>query len=217
MPRKSSPNYLMLKKWLSDKIIKIEGIILELENSGRVVTTEMVRERYHAGDLTYVVAFCEQELEDQKPHLAHKTYLNYRRCINNLKDYRPNTKFNEVDEQFLKDYQYYLLHVKGLKKNSVAHDFRTIRKFFNIANKKGITVFYPFDHFKITTDETIEEYCTPEEVDKLDLLFHNGTLPLKLQKTLGFFLFSCYTGISGKAYKMMSISKPTLYKYVERV
>ncbi len=195
-PKRTAPNAQLLKKWLFQEIEKIEAIILEKEISGKPVTFDSIKERYQIADNSYVVSFCKEQLSNNK-RISPRTREDYERSINNIDNYKPKVRFADIDKEWLEDYEYYLLNVKLFSINTASHDFRALRKFFNEAIKKGITNHYPFDDFRIRIEETKKDYNSPEEVDQLFDLFDSGKLSMPLQKTLGNYLFSCYTCIPG--------------------
>lgn len=196
MPKRNAPNAALLRKWVVQEIEKLEGIILEIEINGKAMTFETVKERYQLSDQSYVVSFSQEQLSRNR-RITERTREDYQRSINNLAEYQPKVRFQEIDKEWLEDYEYYLLNVKQFSVNTASHDFKMLRKFFNEARKKGVTNHYPFDDFKIRTEETQKDYNTLEEVDQLFELYESGKLSLPLQKSLAYYLFSCYTCIPG--------------------
>lgn len=197
LPNRKAPNQKLLRTWINQEIEKIESLILELENAGKVPTAELVKQRYLVSDLTYVVTFAEHRLKLESHTLSPKSLEDYKRSIKNLKEYVPRLKFSELTKDFLEEYYYYLKNVKNHSVNSIAHDLRSLRKFTNAALEAGVTNHYPFRGYKIQTKEAAKEFNSPEEVEALEALFTSGSLPEPLQKTLGFYLFACFTGVPG--------------------
>jgi site-specific recombinase XerD len=89
----------------------------------------------------------------------------------------------------------YHLVEKGNKPNTMHGDFKMIRKFLNLAIKKGLTKNYPFKDFEIPSEDSLKEYLTLKEVGDLHNLYESGILSKKLQNTLFYFLIACYTGL----------------------
>jgi site-specific recombinase XerD len=85
--------------------------------------------------------------------------------------------------------------VKGYKKNTIAGSFRIIRLLLNLAIKKNFTKNYPFKDFKIVSEDVDKDYLPLEKVTQLHDLYDSGTITERLKGTLGYFLFSCYTGL----------------------
>jgi hypothetical protein len=70
-----------------------------------------------------------------------------------------------------------------------------IRKFLNLAIKKGLTKNYPFKDFEIPSEEAAKEYLTLKEVEGL----HNCMIRAHFLKSFKIhcstFLIACYTGL----------------------
>lgn len=94
---------------------------------------------------------------------------------------------------FLQNYQYYMTNTLDKSKNGQFNDFKTIRKFFNIAIKKGITKNYPFKTFKFSDEEVEKGFLTTEELKELQRRVMAREFPKNLWLTAWYFALSCFT------------------------
>ena len=145
--KKGANNSTKLNTWLGKEKGKLEDIILNIENDGRPLSLELIRREYEAGGSRSFIEFCREEIKNSKGILASSTLQENGYCINNLEKFAPGVTFDQIDYIFLQNYQYYMTNTLGKSKNGQFNDFKTIRKFFNVALKKGVTKNYPFKTF----------------------------------------------------------------------
>jgi integrase/recombinase XerD len=70
-----------------------------------------------------------------------------------------------------------------------------LKKFHRIAVLKGEASNNPFANFRLGREETIKNWLTEDELQKLHNLLETGDITEAVKNTLRHFLFSCYTGI----------------------
>jgi hypothetical protein len=152
------------------------------------------------------IDFSRKELEDAKGTIGKNYYDTIQYRLEKLDKFHPNLTFQQLDYNFLQKYAYYLT-AKGNKPTTMKSDIVMIRKFLNLATKKGLTKNYPFADFTIPTEEAVKEYLTLQEVERLHNLYATETLPPKLQNTLFYFLLACSRSLN-------LLSKCALYGYI---
>lgn len=122
--------------------------------------------------------------EGRKKHL--KTNMN------KLKDFRPETKFTDINIQYLAEFQKTLLNSKTLGGNSVSVQMKLFSSFLNFSQSQGWISENPFKNFK----KEQEVYGTPvaltkEERDKL----YNAEINIPhLDRVRDIFVFQCFIG-----------------------
>lgn len=192
--KKTADGAMKINYVLSDLKKKYTDSILEIELEGKVVTHEELCKKLNKNSDADFIEFCETELEHEKGLISQKHYSEMKMHIRALKSWCKTANIHNMDLVFLENYQKYLT-AKGNKINTIAVYFRTFRRFFNIALKKGITTNYPFRFYKFKTEETHKEYLTIEEIVKLYDLYFTAKLGDRLQGTLYYFLIGCFTGL----------------------
>lgn len=97
------------------------------------------------------------------------TALAYNDAINSLTNYGgKNLLIKDITYKLLVNYYNHMLS-KGVKVNSIGAYLRSIRAIYNKAIKEGIAElqFYPFNKFKIETEETFSRTLTISEFKKI--------------------------------------------------
>ena len=76
--------------------------------------------------------------------------------------------------------------------NTIARHMKTLKRYINVARKKGIITAYPFLNYTIKTEQSHRDALTEKELEKLENYRDQLKEP---NETLNAFLFSCYTGL----------------------
>ncbi|AZA93061.1 Tyrosine recombinase XerC [Chryseobacterium nakagawai] len=139
------------------------------------------------------ISFCLYHIDNSV--LAKNTIKQQKTVINKLKEYRKEIPFSMLSLDFFDKYKKYLLTKKGNSDPTCFTDFKVIKKFINLADDRGIKL--PFDKKKFIVQEpkTIPTFLLPEEVSKLVQYFFSEFIAPIHSLPLGYFLFSCYTGL----------------------
>lgn len=173
----------------------IDDFLYDLQREGKKVTMDHFVKFFNNEDTKSFIDFCYKECEAHKPIWKKGHYNTTKYQIDKLKEYKPDLCFSDLKFSFLNEYKRHLLVKKKNEINTVNSDFRTMRKFINLAIKAELMKESLFKHFKIPKEDSEIEYLTLDEVKKLNLLYNRRTLSDKLQSTCFYFLLSCYTGL----------------------
>lgn len=115
---------------------------------------------------------------------------------NHLISFYPGLKLEDLNEELLIDYQYYLQNEANLKNSTIIKHFSFLRWFFNYliskeyVNNEPYLVFKP--HLKTAQNKII--FLTKEELKQVQL----AKLPAEkkyLERVRDIFIFLCYTGL----------------------
>lgn len=106
----------------------------------------------------------------------------------------PDLAFGQLNEQFIRDYQDFILLEKGYAVDTLRGYLAILKKICRIAYKEGHSEKYHFCHFKLPKQkETTPKALSRENFEKLRDL----EIPEKRRShiiTKDLFLFACYTG-----------------------
>lgn len=130
----------------------------------------------------------KMNLEDQKK----QTLKNYKSVLNKLIAFQPEIPFHKINLEFFARYR------KFHKTNSEVTfhtDLKVIKKFLRIAKKEGINIDLDLDELKVNVSSNKIVYLMPEEVQQLIKYYYNEFINPSHILPLGYFLFSCYTGL----------------------
>ena len=122
----------------------------------------------------------------------------------------PDLVFGQLNEQFIRDYQDFILLEKGYAVDTLRGYLAILKKICRIAYKEGHSEKYNFCHFKLPKQkETTPKALSRENLEKLRDL----EIPEKRRShviTRDLFLFACYTGT---AYAdAVSITRKNLFR-----
>ncbi|WP_062052983.1 site-specific integrase [Aquimarina longa] len=115
-----------------------------------------------------------------------KTFLKEK---HNLKD----IPFRELEEDFITDFEHYLIFDKKLHTNTIANYLKTLKRVVMIAVDKGWIVVSPFARHRVKKVKTNRAFLTKEELKQ----FGSVTVRTKNEELVrDLFVFCCFTGLS---------------------
>jgi site-specific recombinase XerD len=196
----NAANAFQLNKQITDFVQRLENYAIERRHAGKPVTLDYICDCMQGKDIKNFTDFVRCELENEMRN-AHATLVNKRTTFRVLLEFskekhkRTEILFEEVNYNFLKDFENYLI-MKGLSTNTVNKYFRHIRGWQNAAINKDYFELnkYAFRKFHAPTKATTREYLTPADIVRLENLEFNRQ-NAHLEKIIDMFLFACYTGL----------------------
>lgn len=104
--------------------------------------------------------------------------------------------FGQLNEQFIREYQDFVLGEKGLAMETVRHYLAILKKVCKIAFKEGHSEKFYFAHYKLPKQkETAPKALSREDFERIRDVEISARRP-SLALTRDLFLFACYTGTS---------------------
>ena len=108
-----------------------------------------------------------------------------------LKEYNESLAIREITTECLYDLEFFM-QAKGFAVNTIARHMKVLKKYINLAIKKGLLYQSPFIGYTIKSQETHKEALSEKELK----LFEEYVSERPADKeVLSAFLFSCYTGL----------------------
>ncbi|QQM28513.1 site-specific integrase [Elizabethkingia sp. M8] len=98
----------------------------------------------------------------------------------------------EINYQFIRDFEMYLLTVRENKQSTIAQYLINLKKIVELAYKNEWIFKNPFINYKIEDGKSERGYLTQREVE----IIMNWKLDKKLERTRDVFIFCCFTGLS---------------------
>ena len=124
------------------------------------------------------------------------TIASHESLIKKLKVYKELLLFEEIDGNFIREFQIYLKKTLKNKDTTIAKNITTLKIYVREAVKRKLIDINPFECVKIQrTQRPAVDFLTEAELDKLVHLYKKEWLPDQQQKVLGFFLFMCFTSL----------------------
>lgn len=104
--------------------------------------------------------------------------------------------FGQLNEQFIRDFQDYVLGERGYAMDTVRHYLAVLKKICKLAFKEGHSEKFYFAHYKLPKQkETTPKALSREDFERIrDVEIPSRRPSLALTRDL--FLFACYTGTS---------------------
>lgn len=187
----NSENFNIILDTIDAKIILIKRDFLIAE---RILTPELLVDAINNNTPEFdFISFCLHHISNSV--YAKNTTKAHKTAINKLKEYRSEIPFSMLTLDFFERYKKYLLTKKGNTDPTCWTDFKILKKFINLAHDRGIKLSFDKSKFVVKAPKTTPVFLTPEEVEKLHAYFFSEfTNPFHVLP-LGYFLFSCYTGL----------------------
>lgn len=127
------------------------------------------------------------------------TYVYTRRSLGKFIKKKFRTKdiaFGQLNEQFIREYQDFVLGELGYSMETVRHYLAIVKKICKIAFKDGMSEKFHFAHYKLPKQkETTPKALSRESFEKIRDLDISEKRP-STRFTRDLFLFACYTGTS---------------------
>ncbi len=130
---------------------------------------------------------------------AVSTIKKYKTARNAMKKYlklrykADDIKLDQLDFQFIREYEVYLKADYNVKNNTAVQMVRKVRTVVRLAYELGWIQRNPFLAHRMKLDEVHRDYLTSDEMRQMSVKkFH----PPRLNIVRDMFLFSCYTGLS---------------------
>lgn len=127
-------------------------------------------------------------LEDVKK----QTLKNYRSILKKLSAFQTEIPFHHLTLDFFKRYRKFHSENSEVTYHT---DMKCIKKFMRIAKKEGIKIPIDLDDIRVNVSSNKIVYLLPDEVARLIKYYFNEFIDPSHVLPLGYFLFSCYTGL----------------------
>ncbi len=194
--RKGATNYHEINSYLINKRAEAERTSIELEGSSKGATTKKIKDRIVGKKRKDFFEYSDKKLEELKFTLAPSTYNKYRFCIGKIEKYLGcrTISFQDINIDFIKEYENYLYKKLGNKPSTVEHSFKVIKLMFNYAITEGVidNNSYPFRQYKFKKQKAIKQYLNEDQFKA----FLDYLPPKELNDAVYYdmFVFSCYAG-----------------------
>lgn len=193
--KKSYKNYLRLNNFINHKKLELEEVAIKSETEDKYIKTEeikgIIRNKYRISFIDYFNDFLfELEKKNQI-----RTHLRANTVLNKLNRYTGNKNllFDDVDINFLKEYDTHLRTYYGNKENTITSNFKIIKQIIKRAVKEDIIPYdkNPFLKFQLKWESSNTQYLKEDEIQRIEEL--NLTPDTNIYHVKNIFLFAIYT------------------------
>lgn len=177
----------------------------ELEVDAKMVTADAIRDRYYGRDkVQHTLLEIYTDHNEKCRALIGKEYTEstvtkFETSINRLREFirfgyhKDDLFLNELDGQFIRDFEYWLKTSIGCQNNSALKHLKNLKKVIRIAFANGWIEKDPFYGIHFKMDEVNVEFLSQEELDRL---MEKDFEIKRLEQVRDVFAFCCYTGLA---------------------
>ncbi len=191
--------YMLANEINADITTRKQTIIKEIvahQLKGEVITPAKLKQPTAEAPVSHnIFNFCETFIKEVKHKRRPGTLENYRKHLKVLELYHGSRSltFEEITHAYLVKFEDHLRNSVG--NNYIHVIWKTIKTFFNAANKRGVINYYPFNVYENPVYEApIKDYLTLAEMDKVEAIADTTKDPVVRQTTI-YFLLGCYSGL----------------------
>lgn len=183
---------------------KIHKIQLDYFTRDQVLTMRKFEHEFNSGfSRVDFLQFAESICEEEDGRLAKRSNQKRRSVIAKIRLYKKQTLFSDIDISWVNGYvkfwkKTHIVNEKrvgGNNQTTINSDLKVIKKWLNLAKKRGIRLNIDVDDIKIGKTTGSREYLTAAELKVLWELYFSGFLSERYKTTVGVFLFSCFTSL----------------------
>lgn len=139
-------------------------------------------------------SFFAKCLEEDKSYLKPGTHRRYKAVLSKLVDFRQEIYFNELEHAFFAEYKRHLIKI-GNKSTTINSNLKAIKRYLRVAEKYGIKLKIDVDDIIAGSTAGNRTALNLDEVKLLMKYYFSEFIVPHHQLTLGYFLFSCLTGL----------------------
>ena len=193
-----------INQYLEAGVVTLHQRYRELTLKNRRVTVEALKRAFQGEsvtDFTVLVVFT-QHIEQLSKRVAIDyalgTIKRYESCKVHLERYFESRKikdmyFEELNPAFIQDFEIYLKIERECQHNTAHKYLSILKKIVRLAVANEWTTYNPFNHFKLSFEDTTPIHLTIDELRKIEKKKFDI---VRLQQVRDIFLFSCYTGLA---------------------
>lgn len=192
---------IKIQNFLQKDISRLKDIVSHLEQSGRPYSVESIVSYYKLlnkglGSLCTFVDVTAQHLRNVGKLRLAETYITSMNSFLRFRGEKGDIRFDEMNADLLKEYEFYLLQECGLNLNTVSFYMRNLRAIYNRAVEKGLAESHNlFKHVYTGVGKTAKRAISFDVIHKIKRL--DLTMFPLLEQSRDYFLLSFYLrGIS---------------------
>lgn len=191
----NTPLVNSINLYISNELSKANRISFQISNTGKVISFQEFDNLYSENGLDDYFSFAEKYIEKNTGKLSPLYLKQIRGESSKLRKFKENVSFQDINHQFLGNYEYYMRNVLNNTSNTVYKTFKRMKTIINEAMIQNEHLYSrsPFVGYKLRTEPTSRKFLSKDELDMLYSMRNdfNG----KVENVVNYFLFSCYTGL----------------------
>jgi len=184
-----------LNTQIQEMIKKIEKVQSDFFVREQTFTIDNMKRELEKSQMSVsFIKFIKSEIANDKI-LTKSTIVSHNNLVNKLLEFSngKDLSFSEVDYSFVDAFMNHL-RGQGLAANTVHKQNKNLKKYINVAIKKGYLNSNPCKEMKIKVDKTSRSVLTLDEIKKIETL-NLKIFDKRISVVRDMFLFACYTGL----------------------
>ncbi len=186
----------------------INDILVKFRLKDKLLTKEIfMREYNNPTDYKTFHDFVKEYMKTYSRRIEMGTFKHHVSCMKKFKEYNELLQFQDLTKDYLSDYLIYMKKKLGNSEATAQRNMSTVKIYVTAAFRKGYVDVNPFNEFHIRRIKSDVDYLSEEELMQFLRLYYQRVLPDKLQNTLAFFLFMCFTSLHITDARMFTIEQ----------
>jgi integrase/recombinase XerD len=186
------------KNLIIDRILaRVNNIMVKFRLNDKILTKDAFWKMYKRPDnFDTFFAYVRDYWKKHPYEIEFTTLKTHTDVLNKLELYKSDLHFDEISEDFIKEYKIHLSKKLKNKESTIAKNMAVLKKYIRRAIKEGYIDTNPFENMVIKRNIAGKfSYLTEEELNILIEKYNSKTLPKTYQDTLEFFLFLCFSSL----------------------
>lgn len=181
---------------ISSVISRLNEIFVKYRLQNRELTPNLLRKEYKTPtSFTDFHSFMKSAINERKGELTESSIKQHHATLSKLKEYAPVLHFSEIDEEFIKKFNRWMINKKKNSQNTRHNAFKNLKAYMNIAVERKLMESNPLKKLPVNRTNVDPVWLSEDEISSLVTLYKKKFLPPSHQKALRHFLFSCMTGL----------------------
>jgi integrase len=214
----NNPNTYQINTYINNELSKANNIIFSIQNRYKDVSfAEFERNFLNTKNRFSYYNFVEEYIVKNKNRFADSYLKQLKGEMTKLQKFRSELNFQDINYQFLSEYEYYMRNTLNNKTNTVYKTLKKMKTIINEAMRQNENLYMrsPFYNYKLKTEPTNRLYLTKQEFEILYEM--RNSMSAKLNNILNYFLFSCLTGLRFQDIKDLKYKHIIEDKYIELI
>lgn len=173
-----------------------ETITIYRISNRNLTLKKFVEEFYNAVPRAEFLSFFAWALENRvKPSIKSGTYRKHKSVLQKLQGWRDEIPFHTIDKEFMKELRRFLRKNHANATSTVNGNISVIKRYINLANDMKIPLTISPNEIVVGSTAGNKNHLKPHEVRKLREFYFLIDSEHLQKKVVGYFLFSCFTGL----------------------
>ena len=194
--RKSHPNYQQLNAYLAGKVKEAEAVALKMETADKKILPELIKEQIMGKAPQSFLKYADRYVKELETNQKFGSHRKVKSAVSNIRRYTNDRDlfFEQITVTWLKDYAYYLKTDRECKTNTVASNFRVLRRIINLAISEDLLEYdkNPFKKMRIETEKVKKNFLTDDELMMIELAPLEKKSRMDMYRNM--FVFAAYAG-----------------------